>query len=298
MTDDGAQVGYTYYQALQVMAQQRFHGGGILSAAYTLSTMKGTADSLTAYLEASRYDVGGGEGVQDNNNINGNASNPGENSRSSFTVPNRLVINYVYPLPIGRGQRFLANASRLVDGLVGGWTVQGLTIFMDGFPLAFQDSVNNTLEASYSQGYAGPGLNAGASRPNFVPTGSTTNAGYAACTGNPVNPAKPSAKYRSGFWYNPNCYQAPTAYQYGNEPRVDPYVRAQGIDNTDLSVGKIISITERFKANIRVEAFNVFNWTQFNVPNDYADVTTSFGKITAAQYNQPRAIQMSGRFTF
>jgi hypothetical protein len=285
MTDDSAYVGYTFYQALQVMAQKRFHGGGILTASYTLSNMKGTADDLNAWLEASRYDVGGGEGVQDNDNINGNADNPGENSRSSFTVPNRLVINYVYPLPIGRGQRFLPNANGIVNGLVGGWTVQGLTTFQDGFPLAFQDSTNNSLEASYAQGYAGPGLNAGVSRPNYV----------AGC--NPVIKAKPSAKVVAGAWFNTGCYTAPGPYQFGNEPRVDPSLRSQGLDNSDFSVSKIVSISERYQLNFRVEAFNLFNWTQFSVPSDYVDSPTTFGKVTA-QYNLPRAIQMSGRFNF
>jgi len=46
-----------------------------------------------------------------------------------------------------------------------------------------------------------------------------------------------------------------------------------------------------------VEAFNLFNWTQFSVPSDYADSPSTLGKVTA-QYNQPRAIQLSGRFTF
>jgi hypothetical protein len=283
MSADSADVGFSFYEALQVLAQKRFGtGGGILSAAYTFSNFVGTADSLTAYLEASRFDVGGGEGVQDNTNIRGNSTNPGEYSRSTFQVPNLLVVNYVYPLPFGHGQRFLSQANGVVDKLVGGWIVNGISTFRNGFPLAFQDNNPNLLENTFAAGNAGPGLGAGVTRPNFT----------AGC--NPKFNTKPST--RLGEWFNTSCYSVPGQYQFGNEPRVDPYLRTQGIDNTDFSAAKDIPIGERYKLDFRAEFFNIFNWTQFSVPNDEAD-SSSFGKVTA-QYNQPRLIQFSGRFTF
>lgn len=283
MTANAPSIGYTWYQALQVQAQKRFKSGGVLGASWTFSNLVGTADSLIAYVEASRFDVGGGEGIQDNTNINGNATNPGENSRSSFQTPNRLVVNYVYPLPFGHGQRFLRNANGIVDKLIGGWTVNGISTFQDGFPLAFQDNNPNALENNYAEGYAGPVLGAGISRPNFV----------AGC--NPVINAKPSAKI--GEWFNTACYTIPGAYQFGNEPRVDPHLRWQGLDTSDFSAAKDIAIGERYRLTFRAEFFNIFNWTQFSVPNDQVDNPASFGKVTA-QYNQPRLMQFSGRFTF
>jgi hypothetical protein len=289
MTVDSPDIGWTYYTALQVLAQKRFKTGGILSAAWTFSNLIGTADTLNAYLEESRFDVGGGAGVQDNTNINGNSTNPGERSRASFQTPNRLVINWVYPIPVGHGQRFLSDAHGAVDKIVGGWEINGLTTFQDGFPLAFQNSATNTLEANFAAGNAGPGLPAGVTRPDFV----------AGC--NPKLTTKPSQ--RLGAWYNTACYTVPAAgtaqqnWAYGNEPRVDPYVRAQGIDTTDFSASKAIAISERFKLDFRAEFFNLFNWTQFTVPNDQVDNAASFGKVTA-QNNQPRLIQFSGRFTF
>lgn len=242
MTADSPTIGFTFYQALQVMAQKRFGSGGILSAAYTLSNMIGTADDLNAWLEGSRYDVGGGEGVQDNDNIRGNATNPGEFSKSSFTVPNRLVINYVYPLPFGQGKRFLSNASGVVNKLVGDWTVNGLSTFQDGFPLGFQDSSTNALESQFAAGYAGPGLLAGVTRPNYV----------AGC--NRQVSGKPSQKING--WFNNACFQAPnvansTTWTFGDEPRVDPVLRSQGIDSTDFSVSKAIPLTERLQAGFQ-----------------------------------------------
>jgi hypothetical protein len=265
------------------MAQKRFRSGGVLTTSYTFSHMLGTADDLNAWLEGNRNDIGGGQGVQDNTNIGGNASNSGELSQSSFTVPSRLVVNYVYPLPFGHGMRFMSDAHGVTDKLVGGWTVNGLSTFQDGFPLGFQDSSRNTLENLYAQGYAGPGLQAGISRPNYV----------AGCN----RQASGSPSQRINGWFNTACFTAPAAYEFGNEPRVDPVLRSQGIDSTDFSVAKDLPIGERVKLDFRAEFFNAFNWTQFAQPNDQVDNTANFGKITS-QTNQPRNIQFSGRVTF
>jgi hypothetical protein len=281
MSAYAATVGFTFYQALQVMAQKRV-SGGILSVAWTLSNFVGTADSLTGWVEGNVFGAGGTGGVQDNTNIRGNSTNPGEYSRSAFQTPNRLVINYVYPLPIGRGKRFLSDASGALDKLVGNWTINGLTTFQAGFPIAFADSSNNALVSEFAAGYV-VGENGGASRPNFV----------AGC--HPNISGKPSK--RLGEWFNTACYTPPGPYQFGNEPRVDPNLRAQGIDSTDFSIAKDIPFHDRYRVDIRAEFFNLFNWTQFAQPNNQADNPASFGQVYS-QANQPRLIQFSGRFTF
>ena len=96
-------IAFTFYQALQVMATKHFKGG-ILSASWTFYNFVGTTDSLTGWVQGGGFGAGGTGGVQDNNNIGGNATNPGERSRAEFQTPNRLVVNWVFPLPIGHGQ--------------------------------------------------------------------------------------------------------------------------------------------------------------------------------------------------
>ena len=275
-------IGFTFYQALQVMAQKRIKGG-ILSAAWTFSNLVGTTESLTGWIEGGVFGAGGTGGVQDNTNIRGNASNPGEYARSIFQTPNRLIVNWVYPLPFGHGQRFLSSASGALDKIVGGWVVNGLSTFQDGFPIAFTDSSTNTLEQDFVQGGGIIGEGVGASRPNYV----------AGC--NPKVSGKPSSKLNG--WFNSACYTAPGPFEFGNEPRVDPNLRSQGIDSTDFSAAKDITFHERYKLDFRVEAFNLFNWTQFGAPNTQADNPGSFGHVYG-QANQPRLIQFSSRFVF
>jgi hypothetical protein len=290
----GPTIGGTNYAALQVLAKKRFTSGGVLMAAYTWANLKGTADVLSPWLEANNHNVGGGQGIQDNTNINGNASNPGEVSQSSFNAPQRLVIDYVYPLPFGHGKRFLATAKGPVNVLVSDWTVNGISTFQSGFPLAFVDTGTNSLENLYAVGQAGPGTGAGANRPNYV----------SGC--NRVVAGKPSQ--RIGGWFNTACFVAPTVttqtpgtanstWSFGNESRVDPTLRAQGLDTSDFSVAKGIAIHERYHVDIKTEFYNVFNWTQFSPPSTTADGGATFGTVTA-QYNNPRLIQFSGRFTF
>ncbi len=281
VTQDAATVANSSYQALQVRLEERFKSAGVLLVSYTHAHLEGTADVLTGYLETSRFGVGGASGVQDNNCMSC------EYSKSSFDVPNRAVVSYTLTLPFGRGHRLLGSANGFVNRLVGDWTMNGIATFQDGFPIAFQDSTTNALETNFAAGNAGPGLPAGVTRPNYNPTA-------AGCTGKsePGSPINKLTKY-----FNTACFSAPAAYQFGNEPRVDDQLRAEGIDNYDLSLAKKVAITERVGFEFRAESFNLFNRVQFAPPTAQADVASTFG-VVSSQVNQPRLLQLSGRINF
>jgi hypothetical protein len=77
---------------------------------------------------------------------------------------------------------------------------------------------------------------------------------------------------------------------------MDPSLRAQGIDNWDISVSKLTPVNERVSLNFGAEFFNTFNRAQFGPPN------TSFGSalfgVITSQVNNPRQIQFSLRASF
>ncbi|HEY0263138.1 MAG TPA: carboxypeptidase regulatory-like domain-containing protein [Granulicella sp.] len=276
MTQDAPSIADSSYQALQLRVEERFRSAGVLLVSYTHAHLEGTADPLTGWLEGSRFGVGGASGVQDNNNIKN------EYSKSSFDIPDRAVISYTLGLPFGRGHRLLHNANGLVDRLVDDWTLNGIFTFQSGLPIAFQDSSANTLETYFAAGNAGPGLPAGVTRPNRV----------AGC--DPVIGGSPKSKL--GKYFNTACYTVPGPYEYGNEPRVDPTLRAQGQNNFDLSVAKKVDFERGIGFEFRAEAYNLFNRTQFAPPNAQAD-TPQYGTVTS-QTNQPRIMQLSGRINF
>jgi Carboxypeptidase regulatory-like domain/TonB-dependent Receptor Plug Domain len=282
VTQDAPTVAGSSYQALQVRVEERMKAAGVLLVSYTHAHLEGTADVLTGYLETSRFGVGGASGVQDNNCISC------EYSKSSFDVPNRIVISYTVTLPFGRGHYLLGNANGLVDRLVNNWTFNGIATLQDGFPIAFQDATANALQANYAAGNAGPGLPAGVTRPNYLPNATGCNA-TKSMPGDPIN--------KLNKYFNTACFAAPAAYQFGNEPRVDDTLRAQGQNNFDISMAKKVQIVERASFEFRAEAFNVFNRVQFAPPTAQADVPSTFG-VVSSQVNQPRLLQLSGRINF
>jgi hypothetical protein len=109
-------------------------------------------------------------------------------------------------------------------------------------------------------------------------------------------------------WFNTSCFTVPNAavstdpgarWQLGNAPRVDPDLRAQGINNWNLALSKSTPIQGRVNLTLRAEAFNLFNRTQFGPPNTVVttSATSTLGKVTS-QNNQPRLMQIAFRLTF
>lgn len=92
---------------------------------------------------------------------------------------------------------------------------------------------------------------------------------------------------------------------FGNVPR--DALRAPGEVNFDASVSKDFHLAEGLRFQFRMDAFNVFNHTNFLAPNTALTVTTvggvaslnqsqNFGRITGAQ--PARTMQASARFFF
>ena len=71
-----------------------------------------------------------------------------------------------------------------------------------------------------------------------------------------------------------------------------------GADNFDMAVAKLLSLTESKSLLFRVEAFNVFNHTQFFGPAAVSgDVDNQlFGHVVNAA--SPRLIQLALKFAF
>jgi hypothetical protein len=254
------------YHSLQVTARRRFAGAGSLLVAYTNSKLISNTDTLTSWLETS---VGS---LQDNNNLQD------ERSLSSQDVPQRLVISYVLDLPFGQGKKYLSNVSSRLNNIVGGWGIDGVTTFQRGFPLVFRNGQANDAT-----------LFGAGSRPNLLPGCHKSSAA--------------SGTARLNGWFNTTCFTAPADFTFGNEPRVDPTLRADGVDNFDFAVFKNLVLDREGRASLefRVEFFNLFNRTQFSAPNTTCCSTNnaSFGVVTStAPGTNPRLVQFALKFLF
>lgn len=256
----GAFFGDSTFNSLQVKAQKRFARGASIQAAYTWAKIMSDTDTQTPWFQPSA------SSIQDYNNLKA------EKALSSADIRNVGVISYIYDLPVGRGEKYLANVPRAIDYVVGGWGVGGVTTFMSGFPLGF--GTNQNLTNSFG----------GGSRPDYTPGCSKQ-----------INGSAPS---RLNGWFNTSCFTQPAAFTFGNEPRNDANLTAPGIANWDASLFKKFPLTADGRANLqfRAEAFNLFNRVQFGYPG-LTQGTANFGVI-GSQINNPRVLQFSLRASF
>jgi hypothetical protein len=257
------------YHSLQATLQKRFNGGGTLLAAYTWAKLLSNTDTITYWLES-----GGVGSIQDWNNLRG------EKSLSSQNVPQHLIVSYVLDLPFGKNKRYLNNLPAVGEKVVSGWGVDGITTFMDGFPVNVGSATNPTV------GSFGGGL-----RPNVV-------AGCQKAIGGSADARVKSGLAGGQGWINSSCFTAPAAYTFGNESRVDPSLRSQGIDNFDFAAFKTTNFGpgEKLGFQFRVEVFNLFNHVQFSGPASSAGAA-NFGAITSMM-NNPRLVQFAGKIIF
>jgi hypothetical protein len=254
------------YNSLQATGTRRFGGGGTMLVAYTNATLLTNTDTLTSWLEGPTGGVGQ---VQDWNNLKG------ERSLSSQDVSQRLVISYVLDLPFGQGKRYMSNATGITDKVIGGWGVDGVIALQRGFPLKITWAGPSTPLESANLGVSNI-------RPNLVSGCSKSTGGG-----------------KISQWFNTSCFAAPPAWGFGTESRVDPTLRAQGIENFDFALFKQTKLAERLGFEFRTEFFNLFNHPQFGFPGTgyISGNSNGFGQVTSQQ-NNPRLIQFAGKLVF
>jgi hypothetical protein len=187
-----------------------------------------------------------------------------------------FLMSTIYDLPIGRGKRFLGDAGRAVDLLVGGWQVSNTTTYGTGLP--FTPSIAECSQVT----------DAGPCRPNVtgkLATGVTqTSAGTFWFT--PVAPL--AYNLTPGDVGVNSCTLArpvsgplslPACGQIGNMG-FNSYWGPHAFYD-DMSLQKTFNITERFKAQFRFDAYNLFNHPVLAIPgNTCLDCGGNAGQIT------------------
>jgi hypothetical protein len=161
-----------------------------------------------------------------------------------------FVLNYVYTLPALAGRQAFERA------VLGGWQISGVTTFMSGTP--------------YNPGFS---VSTGGSNQNI--TGSYTEGARLKLLCNPMTGS--SNPYNR---LNASCFALPSVGSIGLESGYD-YLTGPGINNWDLSLLKEFAVKERVHFQFRVDAFNVWNHTQFSGVN----ATLTASTLTSAYSN-------------
>jgi hypothetical protein len=124
--------GDSRYNALQMQYTSHMAHGDILQVAYTYSKLVSDTDNTSSFLDGQ-----GAEGlVQDNYNLKA------EKSLSMQDITNNLVIDYGFDLPFGRGHHYLTNINGVENAFLGGWRINGITIYRSGIPIALTAPAN------------------------------------------------------------------------------------------------------------------------------------------------------------
>ena len=266
----------TYAQAFRPYPQFQnysntvdYSGGSNYNAMYVILQKRFRSGSLINfnYTWAKMIDNVGT--IQDFYNKSGNRA------LDTNDVAHRVVINYVVNLPFGKGEPF-AHFDGIGGVLVSGWTANGIATIQDGLPLAM----------TYNGNILTRNLGAGTLRPNYIPGCQRRTSGSS------------FQKFKAKNWFNAACFTYPGDFSFGNEARVDPVLRSQGLTDFDFSLAKTTPIRESVNLQFRAEAFNLFNHPYFYTPgtqmagNNYDDINTQNNPPV------PRLIQLSLRLNF
>lgn len=264
--------GIAWYNALQASLTKRFSHGLQFLASYTF------ARDLANVFESTISPNGG--------QVYGNNNDPRSNyGPDAFVRPHRFVLSGVYELPGPRNHRSLAGQ------FLANWKLAGVLTLQSGHLLPL---INNT------------GTNAFGIPTDFaqiIPGCKLSTTG--------------SVQSRVNNWINQNCIdqqnlpyigdpdppgtclvpnpQGVCARDFGNSRM--GILHGPGQANTDLSIMKVFSVTERAKMEFRTEFFNAWNKAVFNDPDYTASDTGSFGHITSTISN-PRVMQFALKLSF
>lgn len=192
-----------------------------------------------------------------------------EYSRATLDRRHVFTMNYIYELP------FFKDQHGLTGKVLGGWQASGIVTYNTGVPFTITTS-------SYDA--AGLGNNPAAiagNRPNLL------------CDPNA------NAPHTLQEWFNKACFQANPAVGtlVANVPGTAGRGVVQGpsTQRVDFTMTKNIRFGETTRLQLRGEAFNIFNHTNFRTIGTNITLGT-YGTVTAVR--DPRTIQLGAKLIF
>ncbi len=208
----------------------------------------------------------------------------------SYDVRQNFTFNYIYEIPGVTGHGGLDNV--VTRAILNDWQVSGITVFRTGQPMTPGFSISGVSGVMLTgSGAVGP-------RVKLIgdPTAGTSDDPY-----NRLNAA---------------AFAPPTRPSLGLESPVN-FVTGPGWNNWDMSLQRDVNLTEKARLEFRVDAFNVFNHTQFsgyNATVNFKSLTdptvvnlpynssgalvnkTGFGTVSGVR--SPRVLQLMARLVF
>ena len=247
------------YHSLQVSLNRRVSAGLNLGVAYTWSRAltNNSSDRSTAIYDTYNPYLDYGPANYNRNQV--------------------LVFNYIYALP------FLHNQHGVAGHILGGWSISGITTYETGTPVTVFQALDPFNCYDWSGGCKTP-------QPGTYPGGIGIDP--SAVSPRPDLIGSTAGPQTVNEWFNTAAFSDAIGH-FGNSGRY--LIQGPGLVNWDFDLLKYIQITERLRARIDGEFFNIFNHTNLNNPASNVDYG-SFGHIYS-DYS-PRQIQLGIKLIF
>ena len=205
-----------------------------------------------------------------------NASDPAPTKMiSAFDAPHRVALSWIYELPFGKGKAIGDSSNPVISRVLTGWQVTGIYAWQVGPPLNFATNVI----------YLGGKI------------------------------ALPEDQRSLNRWFDTSRFDTrATALINGVSTQIQPTgrnirtfplrfsdVRAENVNNVDVSLFKNTAITEGTKFQIRFDLLNALNhpWLFSGGAIQMNPTASNFGQITAGnQANYARRVQVMLKFIF
>ena len=235
------------YHAMQIKVVRRFSAGLQFQGNYTWGRCMDEQSSLAETRTQNPYDLAS------------------DYSRCSYDLRHAVKLAYVYDLPFGRGKRYGGNWNSLVDGILGGWAVEGITQIQTGAPI----NVRTGLDHANVGGRT-------VQRPDVL------------------RDPNANAPHTPEEWFDTSAFVLPAPYTFGNAGAY--IVNDAGRHNWDVAIQKQFPVRESHALQLRAEMFNIANTVMMTPGATQTFTSSSFGTVTSG--TAARRIQFGLRYRF
>lgn len=291
----GENVGTLDYNSLQASLEKRLSRGLVGVVSYTFSKNIGALGFLN----------------------NQDATVNPARAVVNFDSPHVLAVSAVYSLPFGRGRRFLNEAGRVTNLLLGGFEYSVIANYRAGRPIDLPGNADligdpqgdRTFTDVTVPGTTGSFINNCVRFPDGVTLGGGTFFNGTQLGSNTALPPGTSLRFVTAANGSRNARQtcdnpAFALRNTNNTLRTSPLrlanLREPTATTFDMTLAKSFAFTDDVRLQLRGELFNAFNTPLFGGPNTGDVTNNTFGILNPnnGQRNLPRQIQIGIKFLF
>ena len=236
MLDNGAD---SNYHSLQTSIHKRFDQAGLLfGGSYTLGK---SIDNLS--LDPVGATSSGGLTATSSRTPADGRNYRNERARSDYDQTQVVNMSGIYELPFGKGKPIFGSPNKVVNTVIGGWSLNGIYTFQSGEPFTVRSGFLTANNVGQSRAALAPGVTtlpkaqlqskAGVAGPVFFPDASMF-----------ANPGP------GQLGLGRNIFQGPSFW------------------NLDIGIAKGFQMSERMRLTFRAEVFNALNHANFTNPRN------------------------------